>query len=84
MRLDGRTLGEVNEKGELISDDDLMIILNAHDQPVHFTIPPWDSESPWEVEFDTSRPDDDGPQTVGPGQALEVTGRTVVLLVRRR
>jgi isoamylase len=84
MRLDGRALGEVDVNGELISDDDLLLILNAYDQPVLFTIPLWDSETPWEVEFDTSKPTDNGRQTVGPGQALEVSGRTVVLLVRRR
>ena len=60
MRLDGRALGEVNVNGELISDDDLLMILNAYDQPVLFTIPLWDSETPWEVEFDTSKPTDDG------------------------
>ncbi|MGQ0815762.1 MAG: glycogen debranching protein GlgX [Gemmatimonadota bacterium] len=84
MRLDGRTLGEVNESGDLISDDDLLLILNAHHEAVAFTIPLWDSQLPWEVEFDTSRPADNERLTVGPGQALEIGGRTVVLLVRRR
>jgi isoamylase len=85
MRLDGQALGEVDDNGDLMTDDDLLLILNAHDQPVQFTIPAWDaSETHWEVEFDTSKPEENGRQTVGPGQALEVTGRTVVLMVRRR
>jgi glycogen operon protein len=85
MRLDGQALGEVDDNGDLMTDDDLLLILNAHDQAVQFTIPPWDaSERPWEVEFDTSKPEENGRQTVGPGQALEVAGRTVVLMVRRR
>ncbi|MGQ0562280.1 MAG: glycogen debranching protein GlgX [Gemmatimonadota bacterium] len=84
MRLDGRTLGEIDENGNMLSDDDLLLILNAYDQGVAFTIPTWDSETPWEVEFDTSKPEENGRQTVGPNQALEVAGRTVVLLVRRR
>lgn len=84
MRLDGRTLGEVDENGDLIADDDLLLIMNAHHENVEFTIPPWDDESVWEVEFDTTKPEDDARQTVGPGQAIDIAGRTVVLLVRRR
>ena len=85
MRLDGQALGEVDDNGDLMTDDDLLLILNAHDQAVQFTIPPWDaSDTHWEVEFDTSKPEENGRQTVGPGQAIDVAGRTVVLMVRRR
>ena len=82
MRMDGRNLGEIDADGRLISDDDLFLILNAHDQPVNFTIPLWDSEEPWVVELDTHN--DDRQETVGPGEAFPVAGRSVVLLVRRR
>jgi glycogen operon protein len=83
MRLDGRTLGDVDENGELISDGDLLLILNAHHEPVSFTIPVWDSQEPWEVELDTSQPQN-GRQTVGPEQAIEVAGRAVIMLLRKR
>jgi glycogen operon protein len=83
MRLDGRTLGDVDENGELISDGDLLLILNAHHEPVSFTIPVWDSEEPWEVELDTSRPQNGG-YRVGPEQTIEVAGRAVILLLRKR
>ena len=82
MRMDGRNLGELDTSGRLLSDDDLFLILNAHDEGVNFTVPIWDSEEPWEVELDTSN--DQREETVGPGQALTVSGRSVVLLVRRR
>ena len=82
MRLDGRHLGEVDPEGNLLSDDDLFVILNAHDQNVDFTVPRWDSEVPWEMELDTAQPDRQ--ETIGPGQALQVAGRSVVLLVRRQ
>ena len=82
MRLDGRHLGEVDDEGNLLSDDDLFLILNAHHEGVDFTVPQWDSEDPWVLELDTN--DDNREETVGPGQALTVSGRSVVLLVRRK
>jgi isoamylase len=82
MRLDGRNLGEVDPSGRMLSDDDLLLVLNAHTEGVDFTIPLWDSEEPWQVELDTSH--DKREETVGPGQALTVSGRSVVLLVRRQ
>jgi glycogen operon protein len=81
MRLDGRNLGEMDANGRLVSDDDLFLILNAHHETVKFTIPTWDTEEPWEIEVDTTN--DERQETVGPGQALDVSGRSVVLLVRR-
>lgn len=84
MRLDGGVLAEMDKHGELIRDDDLFLILNAHHEPVPFTIPGWDdAEAQWEVEFDTYH-EMSGPRRVGPGEALTIAGRTVVLLVRRR
>ncbi|HET9440054.1 MAG TPA: glycogen debranching protein GlgX [Longimicrobiales bacterium] len=82
MRMDGRNLGEMDESGRMLTDDDLFLILNAHHEGVNFTIPLWDSEEPWQVELDTN--DETREETVGPGQALAVSGRAVVLLVRRR
>jgi glycogen operon protein len=52
MRLDGRTLSEVDTSGNLIVDDDLLLLLNAHTDPVPFTIPMWDSDAPWELEIE--------------------------------
>jgi glycogen operon protein len=83
VRLDGRTLAEVDQNGELLSDDDLLLILNAHHDPVSFTIPEWDAPTPWQVELDTAERHESG-SSAGPLTALEVAGRSVVLLVRRR
>jgi len=57
--------------------------LNAHHDPVSFTIPEWDAPTPWQVELDTAEQHDNG-WTAGPATVLEVAGRAVVLLVRRR
>ena len=82
MRMDGRNLGELDPEGQMLSDDDLFLIFNAHHEGVDFTVPTWDSEEKWVVELDTN--DDNRQETVGPGQALTISGRSVVLLVRRR
>ncbi|HUP87994.1 MAG TPA: glycogen debranching protein GlgX [Longimicrobiales bacterium] len=83
MRLDGHAITDVDANGEIVRDSDILIILNAHSDTVPFTIPPWEGETPWEVEFDTAERNDDL-RTVAPGQVLQLTGRSVVLATRKR
>jgi glycogen operon protein len=75
MRL-GEQLGEVDELGELLTDDTLLVLLNAHHEPVSFVLP--DRPGPeWEVLFDTSCVDA-RPRTAN--GTFELDGRSVVLM----
>src|SRR5439155_353113 len=56
MRL-GEQLGEVDERGELIVDDVLLILLNGHHEPLPFTLPAARDGEGWELVVDTSRPE---------------------------
>ena len=40
MRLAGDLIGEVDERGEPIVGDTLLLLLNAHHEPIPFTLPP--------------------------------------------
>jgi len=68
----GQRLAERDERGEPIVDDDLLLLLNAHDDAVEFTLP----DSQWEVLLDTST------KAASPGKSYPLQARSVVLLAR--
>jgi isoamylase len=56
MLLNGETIGEVDQSGEIIKDDTFLILLNCHHEPIQFFVPaPPDSEK-WEILIDTNDP----------------------------
>ena len=46
-------LDDRGPRGERIIDDTLLVILNADDRPVAFTLPNHEAAKRWEVVFDT-------------------------------
>jgi len=78
--LDGRRLGETDARGRDVADDDFIVLFNAHDGPIPFTLPAFDGAG-WLVLLDTARDDglsQDG--TFGADQAFPLEGRSLVLL----
>ena len=56
MRLAGGVIGEVNERGEPVTDETLLILINAHSESVPFVLPPGDGAhvaGRWNVLVDT-------------------------------
>ena len=45
---------ETGARGELVTDDDFLWLINAHDQPVRFTVPPRLRDQCWHVVVDTA------------------------------
>ncbi len=56
MLLSGTAIEEMNERGEPILGDTLLILLNAHDERVPFTLPPLEADQHWHRVFDTFDP----------------------------
>ena len=56
LRLAGDAMEEVDEHGEAIRDDTLLILLNAHYEPITFTLPVCPSGERWELVLDTKYP----------------------------
>ena len=52
----GDAIDERGPRGERITDDTLLIILNADERPVAFTLPNHEAAKRWEVLFDTIHP----------------------------
>lgn len=62
VRLAGDLIGDVDEVGEEITGSTLLILLNAHDEEILFTLPERKPNHHWELLFDTSD-DTLGPDT---------------------
>jgi isoamylase len=79
--LAGEIRDEVDEKGDLIKDDTLLVILNSYHEAVHFAFPECVGDVKWEVIIDTSNSDlAEGERQADCENPLEVAGRSVILL----
>jgi isoamylase len=56
VRLNGDAIYEVDERGARIVGDTLLLLLNAAEQPIAFTLPLTAAEERWETLIDTSDP----------------------------
>jgi glycogen operon protein len=56
VRLAGDLIGDVDERGERIVGDTLLLLLNAHHEPIKFTLPLHQDQQHWELLFDTAKP----------------------------
>ena len=56
MLLSGNAIEEVDERGEPITGDTLLVLLNAHTDKVPFTLPPLDADQQWQRVVDTFDP----------------------------
>ena len=56
MRLAGDVINEVDERGEPIIGDTLLLLINAHWEEIPFTLPETRVEHVWETLVDTARP----------------------------
>jgi isoamylase len=84
MRLAGESVGEIDENGDPVHDDTLLLLLNSHHEEVSFTLPDRIDGIRWVRELDTSKPAGDGDEGEYPGgEAYPLAARSTVLLVGR-
>ena len=79
MRLAGDIIGEKDEHGEPIVGDTLLVLLNAHHEPIPFTLPAHQEGQQWEFVLDTA----DGsitPHTAMNGEPYKLQGRSLAVL----
>src|SRR5204863_1397061 len=81
--LNGDAIPQRDTHGAPVADDSLLILFNAWDQGVEFTIPPERFGARWELVMDTADPHvEEGSQSWKPGDTLIAGGRSVILLLR--
>jgi isoamylase len=84
IRLAGDLIGEVDERGEPIIGETLLLLLNAHHEAIPFTLPATRAEHHWERMLDTALPAGDGELLVQQGgEQYPLQGRSVVMLRTR-
>ncbi len=79
MRLAGDIIGEVDERGRPVVGDTLLVLLNAHWEPIPFALPLHKDGQQWELVFDTARPEVQ-PGAVDEAKPYDLRDRSVVVL----
>jgi len=78
--LNGSAITEPGPRGDAITDDSFLLLFNAGDQPVTFTLAPADPAADWAVIVDTASPAAEPGDRHPAGSQLTVAGRTAVVL----
>jgi isoamylase len=78
VMLAGDVLGEMDEQGELQTDETFLLLMNAHEQPVEFRLPGTGAEQ-WQLAVDTGA-NGSGMDRHPSGGRLVLESRSLVLL----
>jgi isoamylase len=82
--LNGHTLGDVNLNAQPVMDDDFLLLLNCHYEPVDFSVPELESDRKWEFVFDTRNSAFSAPgNSVRAGEIVTLVERSLVLFCAR-
>jgi len=82
--LSGEGLGEQDERGQPISDENMLMLMNAHHEIIPFTLPPLPSGDRWIPLIDTScQLAKNGDIAYSPGDPYPLQARSMVVLVER-
>jgi glycogen operon protein len=83
--VNGVAMAEPDTRGERVVDDTFLWLVNAHFEPLAFSVPPQEWGSTWTRIFDTSEPgggfDEEG-MIFGAGEEFKLKARSQVLLRR--
>ncbi|HET9962941.1 MAG TPA: glycogen debranching protein GlgX [Nitrospiraceae bacterium] len=82
VRLAGDAIAEMDAAGDPIKDDTFLMLLNAHHEPITFTLPAHKRGVRWEVVFDTrdGLPAEARSQHLKGGAAYDLEHRSMALL----
>ena len=80
--LNGDALHEIDDDGNPVRDSSFLLLFNAHDQSMAFTLPRGPLGSYWEVVIDTAIGNADQPQQVRAGEPMEVVAHSMVVLTK--
>ena len=81
VRLAGDLINEVDEHGEMIKGDTLLLLLNAHWEEIQFTLPVTSDGDIWQTLVDTAEPDRQVITMIrGAGEQFPLYGRSLALL----
>ncbi len=79
VRLAGDTIEEVDDRGQRIFGDTLLLLMNAQDEAIRFTLPKDNQGRPWERVLDTTNPGARARSFQG-GRVYKLGGRALAVL----
>jgi glycogen operon protein len=79
VMLNGRTLNQTDDEGQKVIDDSFLIVINASDQGVEYTLPEPPYKNPWRQILDTENIDDPFSESTAAGDKVILGGRSVRL-----
>jgi glycogen operon protein len=81
--LNGEAISEPDQRGGRVRDDSFLLLFNASEQDLEFTVPPARYGQAWDKELDTAAPEEPASAAaVKPGDPLEVRNHSIQLLRR--
>jgi glycogen operon protein len=80
--LNGEAISEPDERGQRVTDDSFLLLLNSSPDDVVFTVPGEEYGASWDVCVDTAAPVTVEQPTLKPGAPVEVEARSVLVLRR--
>jgi glycogen operon protein len=83
MRLAGDCIGEVDERGEPIVGETILVLMNGHFEPLPFQLPKHHEGQHWECMLDTAKPEAEPTFMIG-GEVYDLKERSLVVLRVRR
>ena len=83
--LNGSAISEPDPRGDPVTDKKFLLLFNAGDDPITFTIPEARLGTDWEVVVDTESPRGDPRDAIGflPKTKVEVCGHAIAVLRSR-
>ncbi len=80
MLLNGEAMREWSEDGTLVKDQPLVMMFNAHHEPIPFKVPPCGNHTEWRLLFDTTHGSKTEEQTFAVGDEYPLGGRALAML----
>ena len=78
--LNGEGIPDRNSRGERVTDDSFIMIFNAHDGSIDFTLPSSEYGAKWELVLDTATPQQAEPAPAAAQSTLTVEARSLAVL----
>jgi isoamylase len=77
VRVGGDALGELDPEGNPVVDDNLLLLLSAHHEPLPFKLPTTSDGARWELVLDTRCSNQEHGVVLGGGETFELADRSM-------
>jgi isoamylase len=78
----GNGLDDVDNEGNCLVDDDVLLLFNSHSEPIDFSLPYREDDRPWEELIDTAH--NDAAEQKRGGEKVRLEPTSLKLLIRRK